>query len=73
MKYHFTESEIKKLAATFTVLHDTREQENGHILAWLERNSVAHKKRPSKQAIIRSWSRPARTWGCCAIYISVRL
>ena len=35
MKYHFTESEIKKLAETFTVLHDTREQQNGHILAWL--------------------------------------
>lgn len=48
MRYRFTESEIKKLAATFTILHDTREQENGHILAWLERSGVAHKKRALK-------------------------
>jgi len=48
MKYHFTESEIKKLAETFTVLHDTREQQNGHILAWLERAGVAHKKQALK-------------------------
>lgn len=48
MRYHFTESEIKKLAGTFTVLHDTREQQNGHILAWLERAGVAHKKRALK-------------------------
>ena len=48
MRYHFTESEIKKLAGTFTVLHDTREQQNGHILAWLERAGVAHKKQALK-------------------------
>ena len=48
MRYHFTESEIKKLSATFTVICDTREQENGHILAWLDRNDVAHKRRALK-------------------------
>ena len=45
MRYHFTESEIKKLAGTFTVLHDTREQQNGHVLAWLEKAGISHKRR----------------------------
>lgn len=45
MRYHFTDSEIKKLAAALTVLYDTREQENGHILAWLEKAGIPHKKR----------------------------
>lgn len=45
MRYHFTESEIKKLAGALTVLHDTREQQNGHILAWLEKAGISHKRR----------------------------
>ncbi len=48
MRYHFTESEVRKLAGTFTVLHDTREQQNGHILAWLEQAGVAYKRRALK-------------------------
>jgi ERCC4-type nuclease len=28
-----------------TVLHDTREQENGHILSWLDKAGIPHKQR----------------------------
>ena len=45
MRYHFTDSEIKTLAAAFTVLCDTREQENGHITAWLKRADIPFKRR----------------------------
>ena len=45
MRYHFTESEVKNLTGTFTVLHDTREQQNRHILAWLEKAGISHKRR----------------------------
>lgn len=45
MRYHFTNSEIKCLATTLTVLHDTREQQNGHILAWLDKAGIAHRRK----------------------------
>lgn len=45
MRYHFTDSEIKTLAASFTVLTDTREQENGHITAWLDKAGIPFKRR----------------------------
>jgi ERCC4-type nuclease len=45
MRYIFTDKEIKTLAATLTVLHDTREQENGHILGLLEKSGIPHKQR----------------------------
>ena len=45
MHYHFTGTELKTLAASLTVLHDTREQENGHILAWLDGHGVKHRQR----------------------------
>ena len=45
MRYHFTDGEIKTLAGKLTVLHDTREQENGHILNWLDKAGTPHKQR----------------------------
>ncbi|MHB1255267.1 MAG: ERCC4 domain-containing protein [Dethiobacteraceae bacterium] len=45
MRHHFTDSELKTLAASLTILHDTREQENGHILAWLTEAGIPHAKR----------------------------
>lgn len=45
MHYHFTDTELKTLAASLTVLHDTREQQNGHILSWLDSNGINHKQR----------------------------
>ncbi|MBS3900195.1 MAG: ERCC4 domain-containing protein [Dethiobacter sp.] len=45
MRYHYSEKEIKTLAACLTILHDTREQENGHILSWLDKSGIPHKQR----------------------------
>lgn len=45
MRYHFTNIETKTLAASLTVLHDTREQENAHIRAWLDKSGIPHKQR----------------------------
>ncbi len=45
MYYHFTEKELKELTSSLVVLHDTREQENGHILSWLDKSGILHKER----------------------------
>lgn len=45
MQYYFTDKERKRLATTLTVLHDTREQENSHIIAWLDKHSIQSKQR----------------------------
>ncbi|MEW6080843.1 MAG: ERCC4 domain-containing protein [Bacillota bacterium] len=45
MHYHFTDKEREELASSLTVLHDTREQENGHILAWLDGQGIPHHRR----------------------------
>ena len=45
MRHHFADGELKILTGRLTILHDTREQENGHILGWLESNGIPHKQR----------------------------
>lgn len=45
MHYHFSENETKALCSTLVVLHDTREQKNEHIIRWLDRHAVPHKRR----------------------------
>lgn len=40
--YRYTEGEFKELLKSMTLLVDTREQENGHILAWLDKQKVPH-------------------------------
>jgi ERCC4-type nuclease len=45
MYYHFTEKELKEFASSLVILHDTREQENAHILAWLDSHGLKHKER----------------------------
>ncbi|SEP46838.1 ERCC4 domain-containing protein [Propionispora vibrioides] len=43
--YHYTESELKALLQSLTVLIDTREQENGHITSYFEKRNIAYKNR----------------------------
>jgi len=44
MFYRFSESEIKKLLKeNFQIIIDTREQQNQHILDYLDRNKILHK------------------------------
>lgn len=45
MLYRFTESEIKTLAASLVILHDTREQQNAHILKFFDQAKIKHQKR----------------------------
>lgn len=42
--YHFTDSEIKKLLETLVIIYDSREQENEHILKYMEKRSIPVKK-----------------------------
>jgi len=42
--YHFTDTEIKKLLETMVIIYDTREQQNSHILKYLEKRQIPIKK-----------------------------
>jgi ERCC4-type nuclease len=43
--YHYTDGELKTLLQSLTVLVDTREQENSHILAYFDKQSIPRKSR----------------------------
>lgn len=45
MIYHYTDKEIKTLLKSVVILHDKREQNNAHIIEWLDKNKVAHKEK----------------------------
>jgi ERCC4-type nuclease len=45
MRYHFTDTEIKKLMNGLVVLVDTREQENTHILSYLDQKKIPYEVR----------------------------
>ena len=42
MRYHFTDTEIKKLMGSMVVLVDTREQENAHILSYFDQKKILY-------------------------------
>lgn len=42
MKYYYTDKEFKELCKDIVILHDTREQENSHILEWFDRKKIQH-------------------------------
>lgn len=42
MRYHYTDSELKKLLNSMVILIDTREQENGHICKYLDKKKVKY-------------------------------
>lgn len=44
-KLHKTEKEFKELCKDIVILHDTREQENTHILEWFDKKKVLHQAR----------------------------
>lgn len=45
VQYKFTDTEIKKLLKeNFTILYDTREQQNQHILDFLDKKKIKYKK-----------------------------
>lgn len=41
-KYRYTDTELKKLLAGMTVIVDTREQENQHIIDYFEKNKILY-------------------------------
>ena len=43
--YHYTETEINNILKTMTIVVDTREQVNDHILKYLQKNNVPIKKK----------------------------
>lgn len=46
VQYRFSEADVKKLLAeNFVILHDTREQQNQHILDFLDKNKIKHKRK----------------------------
>ena len=46
VQYRFSDTEIKKLLKeNFTILYDTREQKNQHILDFLDKNKIRYKKK----------------------------
>lgn len=42
MHYHYTDAELKQLLQSLVILIDTREQENGYIQAYLEKQGIAY-------------------------------
>ena len=42
MKYHYTETELKTLLASLTIIVDSREQENSHVTAYLDKRKVPY-------------------------------
>lgn len=44
-KYRYTDKELKELLSSIVVLVDTREQENGHILDYLDKQKIPYKKK----------------------------
>lgn len=45
MRYHFTDTEVKKLLDSMVILVDTREQENGHLLSYFDKKKIPHEKK----------------------------
>lgn len=45
MKRYYTELEIKSLLKQLTIICDSREQVNGHVTGYFEKNKVAHTTR----------------------------
>ena len=45
MKMYFTEKDYKELLSNIVIIHDTREQENGHILEAFDKKKIAHEER----------------------------
>lgn len=45
MRYHFTDTEIKRLLGSMVVLIDTREQENTHITDYLSKKKIPYEVR----------------------------
>ena len=45
MRYHFTDTEVKKLLDSMVILVDTREQENGHLLSYFDKKKIPYKTR----------------------------
>ena len=43
MRYHYTEKESKEILNNLTILVDTREQENKHILEYFDKKKVKYK------------------------------
>jgi ERCC4-type nuclease len=49
MRYHFTDTEVKRFLGSLVVLVDTREQENSHILSYLDQKKIPYEKRALPQ------------------------
>ena len=45
MLTHYTDIELKKRLKSLVIVCDTREQVNGHLTAWFDKNSISHKSR----------------------------
>jgi len=45
MRYHYTEKESKEILNNLTVLVDTREQENKHILGYFDKKKIKYKSK----------------------------
>lgn len=45
MKSYYTEKQYKELLSDLTIIHDSREQENSHIIEWFDKKKVKHVKR----------------------------
>lgn len=44
MKPNYTDKQIQDILKTAIVLIDTREQENSHIIEWLDKKNIEHRK-----------------------------
>ena len=42
MKRHYTDAEIRDNLKTMTIICDTREQQNGHIVGYFDSNQIPH-------------------------------
>lgn len=45
MIFHYTDTELQKKLKGISIICDTREQINGHVTGWLDKNGIQHQSR----------------------------
>ena len=43
-RFKYSEAELKKILSRIIIMTDSREQENGHIISYFERNKIKHEE-----------------------------
>jgi ERCC4-type nuclease len=70
LNFAYNDAQIKKVLATITILTDTREQKNQHIIKWFDDNKIAHK---SQKLDVGDYSCSLTSYNSLGLATSVQL